>query len=131
MNKTRRSSLILLHFMCRRVERKLGIIGLAVSKEGPCLNHLFFMDDNLLFCKANLFEWHCIQKGFDIYEEASGLKFNKDKISIFFSKNTKAAIKARLMSVTGVSSTRQYEKYLGLLAIIGRLCVSAFSSIKG
>jgi hypothetical protein len=67
----------------------------------------------------------------DIYEKASGQKLNRDKTSIFFSKNTKVATKAQLMLVIGVSLTRQYEKYLGLLAIIGRSCVGAFSGIKG
>jgi hypothetical protein len=67
----------------------------------------------------------------DTYERASGQKLNKSKTSVFFSRNTHAETKAYILSLAGVSSTRSYEKYLGLPALIGRSKVSAFSDIKG
>jgi hypothetical protein len=92
---------------------------------------LFFVDDSLLFCKVSIFEWLCIQELLQIYEKVSGQKLNGEKTSIFFSKNTKEEAKELILSNAGVSSTRRYEKYLGLPAFIGKSKVSAFTSIKG
>jgi hypothetical protein len=64
-----------------------------------------------------------------IYEQASGQKLNKDKTSIFFSRNTKLATKQHILSVAGVESTNQFERYLGLLALIGSSKVEAFSGL--
>jgi hypothetical protein len=41
------------------VDRK--IMGLPLMRGGTRLNHLFFADDSLLFCKANIDEWVHIQ----------------------------------------------------------------------
>jgi hypothetical protein len=35
------------------------------------------------------------------------------------------------MTVVGVNPTRQYEKYLGLPALVGRSRINAFTDIKG
>jgi hypothetical protein len=38
--------------------KKRGVItGVPTSSKGPRLNHLFFADNSLLFCKANSVEW--------------------------------------------------------------------------
>jgi hypothetical protein len=70
------------------MERAGGITGLPLTRGGTRLNHLFFADDSLLFCKADTVEWYCIQKVLDDYEKASGQKLNKGKTSLFFSRNT-------------------------------------------
>jgi hypothetical protein len=112
-------------------KRDRRITGLPITMGGIRLNHLFFADDSLLFCKASIIEWLSIQELLQIYEKASGQKLNRDKTSVFFSKNTKEEAKELILSNAGVSSTRRYEKYLGLLALIGKSKVSAFTSIKG
>jgi hypothetical protein len=48
------------------------LIGVLTSKKGPTLSHLFFADDNLIFCKANLVEWRRLTKILEKYEAASG-----------------------------------------------------------
>ncbi|KAF5441904.1 hypothetical protein F2P56_037144 [Juglans regia] len=56
---------------------------------GPItMNHLFFVDDSLLFCQAKLEELNCVLNILDLYEKGSGQVLNKDKSTIFFSKNT-------------------------------------------
>jgi hypothetical protein len=52
------------------------------------LNHLFFADDILLFCKSNSTELSILQQVLNNYEKALGQKLNKEKTSIFFSMNT-------------------------------------------
>jgi hypothetical protein len=67
-----------------KMERVGGITRLPLTHEGTRLNHLFFVDDSLLFYKTDTIEWYCIQKVLDDYEKASGQKFNKVKTSLFF-----------------------------------------------
>jgi hypothetical protein len=117
--------------LLNRAENEGRIMGLPITRGGTRFNHLFFADDSLLFCRANIFEWFHIQAVLDMYEKASSQKLNKNKTSIFFSRNTKAEAKAHILSVAGFSSTRVYEKYLGLPAIIGRSKMRAFGEIKG
>jgi hypothetical protein len=57
------------------------------------INHLFFADDSLLFCKAYVVEWRNLQQVLDILEKPSVQKINKEKAFLFFSGNTKAPIK--------------------------------------
>ena len=69
--------------------REKWIIVLSITRGGTRLNHLFVVDNSFLFCKTNTMEWVQIQHILKIYENASGQKINKEKTSIFFSKDTK------------------------------------------
>jgi hypothetical protein len=115
--------------LLHRVELRNDLSGLPISRQGTKLNYLFFADDSLLFCKANLTEWNKIQEVLEVYERASGQKINRDKTSIFFSKNTKEASRDQMLAVSGVSST-SYEKYLGLPALVGRSHTQSFQNIQ-
>ena len=66
------------------VEQEGKITGLSIAKRGTKINHLFFADDSLLFCRASVPEWAREQAILDKYERASGQKLNCDKTSIFF-----------------------------------------------
>jgi hypothetical protein len=46
-------------------------------------------------------------------------KVNREKTSLFFSQNTKMEVRTHILTEVGVTSTPQYEKYLGLPALIG------------
>lgn len=39
--------------LCRRAQEKGTLTGIRVSKRSPYVNHLFFVDDTMFFCKAN------------------------------------------------------------------------------
>ena len=66
-----------------------GIIkDVSTSPKGPRINHLFFANDGLLFCRATPIEWNRLAKILEVYEKASGQLLNRDKTSIFFSRNT-------------------------------------------
>jgi hypothetical protein len=107
------------------------VIRLPFTRRGTRLNHLFFTDDSLLFCKASMLQLYYIQGALEEYEKALGQKLNKHKTFIFFSRNTSQEIKTHILEVAEVTSTRWYEKYLGLPAIIGQSKVSVFLGIKG
>lgn len=48
-----------------------NIQGVGVVKGGTSISHLFFVDDNMLFCKENFREWRRVQKLIDIYGRES------------------------------------------------------------
>ena len=54
------------------------------------------------------------------YERVSSQKLNRDKTSLFFSKSTPLEMQNQIMNALGVSALRQYEKYLGLPALVSR-----------
>ena len=116
-----------------RAEAENRITWLPITKGGTKINHLFFADDSLLFCRAIVMEWAHVQEILEIYEGASGQQLNSGKTSIFFSKNTKEGTRSFILSLAGprVDSTARYEKYLGLPAIIRRSKTNAFSELKG
>ena len=79
------------------VDQRGILTGVPTSKRGPRLNHLFFVDDNLLFCKANKTHWLKMTKLLGKYEAASGQRLNHDKTSLFFSRNTLVEVKQEIL----------------------------------
>jgi hypothetical protein len=94
---------------------------------GPKISHLLFADDSLLFCQAK--PTACIAL-LDLYEHSSGQKINRDKISIFFCKNTKEDMRAEILGMWGAQASSQFEKYLRMPAMVGRSKTRAFVGIK-
>ncbi|XP_075636868.1 uncharacterized protein LOC142609128 [Castanea sativa] len=65
---------------------RFGLIrGFSLCRNGPRINHLFFDDDTLLFCRAS-----------------------------------RGDLEAELVNFLGVYEVREYKKYSGLLAVVGR-----------
>ena len=58
------------------------------SIEAPQISHLLFADDCIIFGKANVGEGNRVLKVLADYEKESGQKLNKEKTSLFFSRNT-------------------------------------------
>lgn len=87
------------------------ITSLPIRKNILHINHLFFADDSLLFCKANSIEWSQLYHLLDLYELASGQRLNKDKTSIFFSSKTWEETRDIITSIARIRGTKSYEKY--------------------
>jgi hypothetical protein len=87
--------------MLTRAEKKGVLTGVPTSKKGPTLSHFFFADDSLIFCKANSVEWRRLTKILDKYEAASGQKLNKEKTSIFSSRNTSPEKRMEITQLSG------------------------------
>ena len=66
----------------------------------------------------------------EVYERGSGQKINKDKTNIFFSSNTQHDLQDQIQHLLGVPAIRQYEKYLGLLALVGQARKQSFFYLK-
>jgi hypothetical protein len=112
------------------VEQKGVIMGVPTSKRGPSLSHIFFVNDSLLFYKANSMEWKRLTKILEKYGEASGQRLNKDKPSIFFSRNTSPSRRIEISQLLGIHATQSYNKYLGLPTVMGKSKSNAFRNIK-
>ena len=74
--------------MLRKEEELGNIRGISVCRGVPRISHLFFADDSIVFCRANMDEGRRILKVLEDYEGELGQKLNKEKTSFFFSKNT-------------------------------------------
>ena len=64
------------------------------------------------------------------YEEASGQKLNREKTTLFFSKNTASEIQDSIKALLGVPKIKQYEKYLGLPSFVDRRKRASLEYIK-
>jgi hypothetical protein len=116
--------------MLTRAEKNGVITGVPTSRRGPRISHLFFADDNFLFCKANSVEWRRLTRILDKYEAASGQKLNQDKTSIFFSRNTSREKREEIVRLSGLKAIDRFEKYLGLPTLVGKSRSQEFKSIK-
>ena len=61
------------------------LINVAACPRGPKIFHLFFVDDGLIFCKANIKECTTLEEILDIYECSTGQQLNREKTFLFFS----------------------------------------------
>ena len=96
------------------------IQGVAICRNGPQVSHLFFADDNVLFCRATETECKNIMDILEVYKRGFGQKINREKTNIFFSSNTSYPLWARIQHLLGVLAIHQYEKYLGLPTLVGQ-----------
>ena len=81
-----------LNAIIRGATLKGNIQGFSLCKRGPKITHLFFANDCLLFCRSTLAKCEKIQELLYYYEVASGQMINKNKTTLFFSKNTDVQI---------------------------------------
>ena len=68
-----------LHALIKNSARNGEIKGFSLCKRGPKLTHLFFADDNLLFCRSTVEDCTIVLKLLCEYESWSGKKINKEK----------------------------------------------------
>ena len=94
--------------------------GFSLCKNGPQISHLFFTDDNLIFCRAKMGDVKALQIVLSQCELASGQQINGLKTTLFFGKSVYDETKHALKNFLGVLEIKEYEKYLGLPAVVGR-----------
>ena len=116
--------------MLRKAERDSLLRGISICRGGPRISHLFFADDSIIFCKASHDNCGALQTILTSYANASGQVVNGDKTAIFFSYNTPMQQRESLAAFMGTSIATQFDKYLGLPAILGHSKKWAFSEIK-
>uniref|UniRef100_A0A2N9IBV7 Reverse transcriptase domain-containing protein n=1 Tax=Fagus sylvatica TaxID=28930 RepID=A0A2N9IBV7_FAGSY len=104
--------------------------GIQSCRGGPWVSHLFFADDSLLFGQANISECRKILEILNLYEGSSGQKINREKTAIYFSSNTSQVTRQLILEFWGSQGASNFDKYLGLPAMIGRSKKSIFNGLK-
>ena len=102
--------------MLRKEEELGNIRGVSVCRGVPRISHLFFADDSIVFCRANMDE--------------GGQKLNKEKTFLFFSNNTLREVQEKIKQVFGAQIIQHHEKYLGFPPLVGKGKRKAFNRIK-
>ena len=106
------------------------IEGVTLCRNGPKISHLFFADDSLVFCRAQVEDVKKIQEVLYKDERASGQKINSNKTTLFFSQNVLGSVKESIKNLLGVLEIKEYEKYLGLPTMVGRNKKASLNYIK-
>ncbi|KAK2638578.1 hypothetical protein Ddye_026373 [Dipteronia dyeriana] len=114
---------------CVELKKKGNISGFKCSKGGPVISHLYFIDDSLVFTKANEKNCAAIKTILEVYVKASGQVINYDKSSMSISPSNSNALGDRLASLIGIRKVDCHKKYLGLTCFYGRNKRALFSNI--
>lgn len=78
-----------LYALLQKVDRDARVKGVFIAPSEPFINHLFFADDNLLFCDAKVDQVEELKR---IFRAASGQHINFLKSAMCFSPSTHAAL---------------------------------------
>ena len=97
---------------------------------GVRVPHLLFADDCLLFYQAKIEECQNLLHLLHSYEIASGQAINREKTTLFFSKNTRAKIKLAVQNMLGAQVFHDCEQYLGLPMIAEKSKTKTFKGMR-
>ena len=78
----------------RKAKESQNLHGILSCPKGVCISHLLFADDNFIFYQATVEECQHLIHLLGCYEAASSQTINRQKTSIFFSRNTRQEVKA-------------------------------------
>ena len=106
------------------------IRGFSLYCNGSQISHLFFVDDTLLFCRAEIREVQTSQNLLQKYELALGQKINIGKTTLFFGNSIFLLSKNAITNLLGVPKIKEYEHYLGLPAVVGKNRRASLNYIK-
>lgn len=71
-----------------------------------------------------------IQRVLQVYEKSSGQQLNRNKTSLFFSRNTANGVKETIKAMFGAQLIKQHESYLGLPSWVGKSKRNTFAQLK-
>ena len=98
-----------LNALIKQAVHEEKIRGYSLCQYGPKISHVFFADDSLLFCRAQISDIRAIQGILDQYEKASGQRINKEKTTLFFSKAVPLATKNDIKNLFGFRRLRNIK----------------------
>ena len=85
---------------------------MRASRSGPTFSHLFFVDDLVLFAKADIKNCTSVGDTLDFFYELSGQKISLNKSKVYFSLNINQDSREELYEVLGIISTPNLGKHL-------------------
>ena len=88
------------------------------------------MVGSAIFClQATMEECQRLLAILEQYEATSGQAINRQKASLFFSRNTKTNVKQNIRNMMGAKIMEDCEKYLGLPMASGKSKVNTFKDL--
>ena len=84
-----------------------------VSQSGPAFSHMFFVDDLVLFARADAINCSIIRDVLDDFCKMSGQIVSEAKSRVFFSPNVDRDSRESFCDILGFHSTPSLGKYLG------------------
>lgn len=116
------------HMIERSVESK-DWKPISLSRGGPKLSHICFADDLILFAEASVSQVQVIRKVLETFCGASGQKVSLAKSKIFFSSNVSRDLEKDVSAASGIQSSRDLGKYLGMPILQKRMNKDTFGDV--
>ncbi|XP_026429155.1 uncharacterized protein LOC113325150 [Papaver somniferum] len=107
-------------------ESQVLIHGTKVCSRASAINHLQFVDDCMIFCKANMVKCNNLIKIFQDFGQSSWQLIKFPKSGIFFSKHTIPSIADSISNTMKVQRINTADKYLGSPLFTNRSKIQAF-----
>lgn len=116
--------------MLHQAVHKKKLRGISVCRRGPKISHLFFVDDSLIFRRATEAKGAEVLRILKVYEASSGQQLNKQKTSLYFSRNTSRDMQNKIKTMFNAQVIKQHRTYLVLPSLIGRSKTNSFAQLK-
>ncbi|KAL9816790.1 putative reverse transcriptase domain, ribonuclease H domain, ribonuclease H-like superfamily [Arabidopsis thaliana] len=100
---------------------------ISICRGGPKLSHICFADDLILFAEASVSQIRIIRRVLETFCRASGQKVNLEKSKIYFSSNVSRDLEKLIGDESGIKSTRDLGKYLGVPVLQKRINKDTFA----
>ena len=116
--------------LIRHAVASQSLHGKLSCTNGVCISHLLFANDSFIFCQAIVEECQHLLQLLRRYEEASGQAINRQKMTVFFSRNTRLEVKMAIQGLMGARIMENCEKYLGLPMVGEKSKVNTFRDLR-
>ena len=116
--------------LIRHAVASQSLHGILSCTNEVCISHLLFANDSFIFCQAIVEECQHLLQLLRRYEEASGQAINRQKMTVFFSRNTRLEVKMAIQGLMGARIMENCEKYLGLPMVGEKSKVNTFRDLR-
>jgi hypothetical protein len=102
--------------LSRIIDKKFlngDIKGVKMNMAGPAFTHVMYLDDIMVFAKANCREVEALDECLETYCGWSGQKINWSKSGLIFSKSVERNMRRELKTLMDMKKVQQNVKYLG------------------
>lgn len=100
-----------------------------VSRGGPSIFHIFFVDDILLFCQATNAQVNLVSETLHDFYKASGLKVNFTKSRAMCSRHVPRSRREDLARISSINIVNDLGTYLGFPLVNGRVTKNTYVPI--
>jgi len=118
--------------LCQLIDFEVGNKNwkpINLSRGGPKISHVCFADDLILFAEASVVQIRVIRRVLERFCLSSGQKVSLEKSKIFFSNNVSRDMERLITAESGIGSTRDLGKYLGMPILQKRINKATYGEV--